>query len=108
MLTCAAEDELERSIVRSIFLRIRSLFLKHRFQRLHSEDSARVEESLAVARVCIVCAAMIAIYVDPTEPSRYSVLGYSFLTINMIYSLGILLYLRSVGEVSPRPQFSIH
>ncbi len=92
----------------SIFLRIRSLFLKHRFQRLHSEDSARVEESLAVARVFIVCAALIAIYVDPTEPSRYIVLGYVFLIINIIYSLGLLVYLRSQGEVSSRLQFYIH
>src|SRR5258708_5929648 len=92
----------------SIFHRIRTPFLKHRFQRLHSEDRTRVEESLAVARVFIVCAALIAIYVDPTEPSRYIVLGYVFLIVNIIYSLGLLVYLRSQGGVSARFQFYIH
>jgi signal transduction histidine kinase len=87
---------------------IRSLFLKHRFQRLHSEESARVEESLAVARVFVVFAALIAIYVDPTEPSRYIVLGYIFLSINVVYSLALLGYLRSLDNVSARMQVYIH
>ena len=94
--------------VRAILPRIRGLFLKHRFQRLHSEDSARFEESLAVARLFIVCAAIIAIYVDPTEPSRFVALGYSLLLVNVIYSIGLLLYLRSLGTVSGRLQVYIH
>ena len=88
--------------------RIRTLFLKHRFQRLHSEDSTRVEESLAVARAFIVCAALIAIYVDPTEPSRFAALGYSLLILNVVYSIALLAYLRSVSEVSARLQVYIH
>ena len=88
--------------------RIRSLFLKHRFERLHSEDSTRVEESLAVARVFIVCAALLAIYVDPTEPSRFVVLGYSLLILNVLYSLALVAYLRSLSVVSARLQLYIH
>ena len=95
-------------MVRRILPKIQSLLVKHRFQRLHSEDSIRVEESLAVARAFIVCAAIIAIYVDPTEPSRFVVLGYSLLIVNVIYSLGLLLYLRSLGGVSARLQVYIH
>ena len=88
--------------------RIRSLFLKHRFERLHSEDSARIEESLAVARAFIVCAAIFAIYVDPTEPSRFVVLGNSLLILNVLYSLALLAYLRSLSVVSARLQLCIH
>jgi hypothetical protein len=94
--------------VTTIFRRIQTLFGKHRFQRLHSEDSARVEESLAVARAFLVIAALIAIYVDPTEPSRFVFLGYSFLVINIVYSLGLLVYVRSLGEVSAKLQVAIH
>src|SRR5437868_5715218 len=86
---------------------LRPLFLKHRFQRLHSEDSARVEESLAIARVFVVFAALIAIYVDPTEPSRYVELGYLLIGINIVYSLGLLAYLRTVDSLSTRLQICI-
>ena len=87
---------------------IRGLFLKHRFERLHSEDSARLEESLAVARAFIISAAIIAIYVDPTEPSRFVVLGYSLLFLNLLYSLALIVYLRSLSVVSARLQLYIH
>src|SRR6266480_274736 len=86
---------------------LRPLLLKHRFQRLHSEDSARVEESLAIARVFVVFAALIAIYVDPTEPSRYVELGYLLIGINIVYSLGLLAYLRAVDNLSTRLQICI-
>ena len=67
-----------------------------------------MEESLAVARVFIVFAALIAIYLDPTEPARFAGLSYAFLVINVVYSLGLLFYVRSSGEVSPKLQTSIH
>src|SRR4051812_33960815 len=88
--------------------KIRGLFVRHRFQRLHSDDSARVEESLAVARAFIVCAVLIAIYIDPTEPSRFIFLAYCVLLANVVYSLGLIVYLRSVGPVSGRQQVYIH
>jgi signal transduction histidine kinase len=95
-------------VMPAIFHRIRTLFQKHRFQRLHSEDSVRVEESLAVARVFIVVAALIAVYIDPTEPSRFVAVSYAFLIINLVYSLGLLVYVRSLGDVSAKLQTSIH
>jgi two-component sensor histidine kinase len=81
--------------------------MKHPFQLLHSHDGVRVEESLAVARVFIVCAALIAIYVDPNEPSRYVELGYVLLGVNIIYSLGLLVYLRRLDNLSPKMQVYI-
>ncbi len=91
----------------SIVHNIRTLFLKHRFQRLHSEDSVRIEESLAFARVFIVTAALIAIYIDPTEPSRFIAIGWFFLIMSLIYSFALLIFVRSLEEVSERLQFLI-
>ena len=61
-----------------------------------------------MARVFIVTAALIAIYIDPTEPSRFVVVGWFFLILSVVYSLGLLAYVRSLEEVPERVQLSIH
>ena len=92
----------------SLLQRFKGLFRKHRFQRLHSEDNTRVEESLAVARAFVVIAALIAIYIDPTEPSRFTPLAYSLLIVYVVYSIGLIAYVRRLDDVSQRLQVTIH
>ena len=49
-------------------------------------EAERVEKALAIARVILAVASALAIYIDPTEPSRYSALTYVILTGYTLYS----------------------
>ena len=76
-----------------------SALLSNRYlTRLRAPVSAgeeqQVENVLASARVFLASAALVAIYLDPTEPSRYTVLAYGLLIGYVLYSVLILLLLR--------------
>jgi len=49
-------------------------------------EAERVEKALAIARVILAVASALAIYIDPTEPSRYPALTYVILTGYTLYS----------------------
>lgn len=70
-------------------------------------ERLRVEHVLASARLFLTTAALIAIYVDATEPTRYEYLAYALLGGYVVYSAGVWLVLR-VKPVSARQVFWIH
>jgi signal transduction histidine kinase len=50
----------------------------------------RAERAVAIARVTLALASLAAIYLDPTEPTRFSRLTYSLLASYSVYSLVLL------------------
>ena len=51
------------------------------------DERRRVERVLASARVLLACAGLLAIYLDPTEPSRYANVAYGVLISYVVYSV---------------------
>ena len=70
-------------------------------------ERLRVERVLASARVFLTTAAVVAIYVDATEPTRYEELAYVLLLGYAAYSLAIWLLLQ-LREDFVRQVFWIH
>jgi len=58
-----------------------------------SGEYDHTERVLAAARILLAAAAFIAIYIDPTEPTRYAVLTYGLLLTYILYSVGVLVFL---------------
>jgi hypothetical protein len=54
------------------------------------QDLVRVEKIIAVARVYMAVAGLVAVYFDPTEPTRFTALTYSLLVAYAGYSFGVL------------------
>ena len=50
-------------------------------------EAERAERVLASARSILAVAALIAIYIDPTEPTRYYLLAHSVLLAYVLYSV---------------------
>src|SRR5262245_51244779 len=60
---------------------------------IDSRDAERVEGVLATARFIMAVTALVAIYIDPTEPTRYYLLAYSLLFAYVLYSGAVLAVL---------------
>jgi len=73
--------------------------------RFELAEAERVEKALAIARVILAVASALAIYFDPTEPSRYSGLTYVILTGYTLYSF--LLFFPSLVLSHPTIQIQI-
>ncbi len=67
-----------------------------------------LERVLAVARALLAAAAFAAIYIDPTEPTRYVSLAYGLLAGYIVFSLAVLLLLRFRAEFSRGTILLIH
>ena len=61
-------------------------------------EAERAERVLASARSILAVAALIAIYIDPTEPTRYYLLAYSVLVAYVLYSFGVVIALPLVKK----------
>jgi len=68
----------------------------------------RLERVLAVGRALLAVAALAAIYIDPTEPTRFARLAYGLLTGYVVFSGAVLLLLRLRAEFSGRTILLIH
>lgn len=74
--------------------------LRPRFlDRLHAglesgAEAHRAESVLATARAFLATSGLLAIYLDPTEPTRYATIAYALLTAYALESLGVMLWLR--------------
>src|SRR6185369_16176546 len=55
-------------------------------------EAQRVEKALAIARVILAVASGLAIWIDPTEPSRYYVFTYSVLVGYTLFSVILVLF----------------
>lgn len=71
--------------------------LRHRFLRRLAapEDLAerlRIETVLAAARVFLTITSLIAVYLDPTEPTRYAALAYGILIAYSVWAAYVWVY----------------
>ncbi|MGH9778410.1 MAG: sensor histidine kinase [Candidatus Acidiferrales bacterium] len=57
-------------------------------------EAHRAESVLATARAFLATTGLLAIYLDPTEPTRYTTIAYALLTAYALHSLGLMLWLR--------------
>jgi signal transduction histidine kinase len=90
-----------------------SLFGAHRFpERLRAslvpEERERVERVLGTARLFMASASLVAIFLDPTEPTAYTELAYGLLIAYVGSSAFIFLLLRTHRPVKPRFQWAVH
>jgi signal transduction histidine kinase len=71
-------------------------------------ERGRVERVLATARAFLAVASLVAIWIDPTEPSRYAFLAYGLMLAYVVYCLFILAWVRAHQQFSTRFQIGIH
>lgn len=71
-------------------------------------ETQRIERTLATARAFLAVTSLVAIWIDPTEPSRYATLSYGLLVIYVVHSLLILVLVEVRPESSPGFRFGIH
>jgi signal transduction histidine kinase len=63
-------------------------------KQLEMIEAQRVEKALAIARLILAAASGLAIWIDPTEPSRYYVFTYGVLVGYTLFSVLLLLFPR--------------
>jgi signal transduction histidine kinase len=74
----------------------KSAFFHRRFGALGAtEDLLRVERVVAFARVLVSTVALMAIWMDPTEPVRYASFSYALVSAYAASSIGVLFWLRA-------------
>lgn len=81
--------------------------LKHRFlprlARPSEFERVPVERVLSSARVFLTAAALIAVYLDETEPNRYAALAYAILTAYLVWAILIWALLRRAEKLHNFP-----
>lgn len=78
--------------------------LRHRFLRRLAapEDAAermRIERVLAAARVFLTVTSLIAVYLDPTEPTSYAGLAYGILIAYSVWAAYLWVHLHRLDEL---------
>jgi signal transduction histidine kinase len=73
-----------------------------RIQTLAPGEAVRVERVLAVARAFLAVSSLVAIWIDPTEPSRYASLAYVLMSAYAVHSLIVLVWVRASSQFSLR------
>lgn len=68
----------------------------------------RAERVLATGRVFLAISSFIAIYLDPTEPTRYAELAYISLAVYTLHSLLTVAFLEFRRDFSPRLSLVLH
>jgi len=68
----------------------------------------RVERVLAGGRVFLATSALLAIYLDPTEPTRYAALAYGLLVAYVVYSIAILVLVRLHQDPDAKFRLTVH
>jgi signal transduction histidine kinase len=63
--------------------------------------AARVERVLAVGRAFLTVTALVAIYLDPTEPARLREVTYAVLLAYAVYSVTVLAYVNGTARLTP-------
>ncbi len=76
-------------------------FLSRLGASVDADERRRIERGLASARVFLACAGLVAIILDPTEPSRYAQFAYTLLIGYIVYSVGVWLLLNRAEAVAP-------
>jgi hypothetical protein len=58
---------------------------------LQSPQQSRIERLIAITRVVMASAALLAIWLDPSQPARYAQIAYASLTCYLVYALALAL-----------------
>jgi len=66
------------------------------------EQQYRVEEVLAVARVFLAAASLLAVHLDSTEPTAYAMRTRTLLVAYLVYSVIVMLWLRASSQLRAR------
>ncbi len=86
---------------------------RHQFlRRLRAPASAgqrhQVERILAIARIFLALCSGLAIYLDPTQPSRYDSLAFALLALYFVHAVGVWVGLRGREEVGRALPWVLH
>jgi len=73
-------------------MRLSSQFLRD--YRSAGRPPLQLERVLAVGRAFLTVTALVAIYLDPTEPTRLREITYTVLLAYAVYSIGVLVYVQ--------------
>jgi signal transduction histidine kinase len=80
-------------------MRLTSAFLED--YRSAGRPPVQLERVLAVGRAFLTVSALVAIYLDPTEPTRLRGVTYTVLLLYALYSLAVLAYVHRAGRLTP-------
>jgi hypothetical protein len=69
--------------------------------RFVGRPPVQLERVLAVGRAFLTVSALVAIYLDPTEPARLRAITYSVLLAYALYSLVVLAYVHRAARLTP-------
>ncbi|HUU15328.1 MAG TPA: histidine kinase [Terriglobia bacterium] len=86
----------------------RRQYLKRFTFTLASSEAQRVERMLAGARTFLAISSFVAIYLDPTEPSRFASLAYGLLAAYVVHSSLIWILLQIRRESTPGFRLIVH
>lgn len=81
---------------------------QRRLHRTLAGDAGRVERVLAKGRAFLAIASFVAIWIDPTEPSRFVPLAYVLMGGFVAYSLTVLAELRGRREFPLSFRLTLH
>jgi len=87
-------------------VRLTSSFLRD--YRSVGRPPVQLERVLAVGRAFLTVTGLIAIYLDPTEPTRLQGITYSVLLAYALYSLAVLAYVHGSVRLSSRHGHLLH
>jgi signal transduction histidine kinase len=79
-------------------MRVTSAFLEE--YRSVGRPPVQLERVLAVGRAFLTVSGLVAIYLDPTEPSRLRGVTYGVLLLYALYSLAVLVYVHRSGRLT--------
>jgi signal transduction histidine kinase len=84
---------------------------KMNFLRQHpgqGHAAARLERVLAIGRAFLTVWGLVAVYVDPTEPSGLAELSYAILVGYALYSVIVLVFVERTARLAPRDGEFLH
>lgn len=86
----------------------RTQYLDQFLSSLVPAEAQRVERVLASARTFLAISSLVAIYLDPTEPSRYASMAYGLLAAYVVHSALIWVLLQVRQESTPAFRLIVH
>jgi signal transduction histidine kinase len=81
-------------------------FLRQHPGQVHA--AARLERVLAIGRAFLTVWGLVAVYVDPTEPSPLAEISYGVLVGYALYSVIVLVFVERATRLAPRDSEVLH
>ena len=78
------------------------------FLRQDPHAAARLERVLAIGRAFLTVWGLVAVYLDPTEPTRFAELSYAILVGYALYSVIVLIFVERATRLAPRDGEFLH